>query len=553
MVSPDAKVRVFRLAWPPFSGELTMKRLILAGLIAALAACSALPPESESSGLTFVHLNDTYRVGDVEDGKAGGFSRVVTLVRDLEAGGRDVRILHGGDFLYPSLESSLWQGQQMVEAFNFMDEIAPLYAVTGNHEFDPRSADSLISAMQSSTFDWLGDNYSFNTGDDTVDRMLRTAFTFEHAGKTIGIFSLSLHPDDGGNVRDYLEMDKDYTGVAKAVIRQFEADGVDAIIGLTHLHMWQDREIAQLRRDHPTFVFVAGGHEHEPEYEPQSDSSAAVVKGASNARVIWTIDLEFDAGGAPVISARQIAMDQQVAKDDDYEVFAGAWRDRLLATFPFLEAPVGYAAVPLDAREVTVRNTESNWGSFIADQMRGAFGKPVADLAFVNGGTLRIDDFIEDDILFEDIGRTFGFSSFLRHTTVTGAEFKTIMEAGFRGDGPSKGYFPQVSGFRLCVDRSRDEGDRIVSLQVPAGDNWQEIEPNTEYGLVIPDFLYGGGDGYQIPKDRPASRPGSELIYLVLDAVIDAQARGQKVGRAITKEDRRYHELLESKEPCFAH
>ena len=125
------------------------------------------------------------------------------------------------------------------------------------------------------------------------------------------------------------------------------------------------------------------------------------------------------------------------------------------------------------------------------------------------------------------------------------------MEAGYRGFGPSKGYFPQVSGFRVCVDRSRNEGDRIVSLQIPGEDGWAEIVDDQEYSLVVPDFLFGGGDGYQIPKDRPASRPASELVYRVLDAILDAQSRGEKVGRPIDDSNRRYHELREGKEPCF--
>ncbi len=208
------------------------------------------------------------------------------------------------------------------------------------------------------------------------------------------------------------------------------------------------------------------------------------------------------------------------------------------------------AALPLDGREVTVRNVESNWGNFIVDQMRGAFGEP-SDLAFINGGTLRIDDFIEDDILFEDIGRTFGFSSFLRKTTMTGAEFRRVMEAGYRGLGPSKGYFPQVSGFRVCIDRSRNEGDRIVSLQVPTDNGWEEITIDKDYSVVVPDYLYGGGDGYQVPKDRPATPPGSELKYLVLDGVLRAQAQGKKVGAPVDPANRRLHQLKEGKERCF--
>ncbi len=529
-----------------------MKRKISLLLSICLVGCAAAnPPGSASSGLTFVHLNDTYRVGAVEDGKAGGFGRVVTIVRQLQAAGRDVRILHGGDFLYPSLESQLWDGQQMVEAFNYMDSLAPMHVVAGNHEFDRRTPEQLVNAVNASRFDWLGDNYEFQTGDAAVDEALQEAFTVEYGDKTIGVFSLTAHADHSGNDRGYVPIDKDYVGVAESVIEQFESAGVDAIIGLTHLYMHHDVEVAGLRARHPKFVFVVGGHDHEPEYSPLSDDSAAVMKGASNARVIWTIDLDFDATGFPLITTNRLDLDESVAGDTDYRQIEDKWRGRLLERFPFLEARVGVAALPLDGREVAVRSVESNWGNFIVDQMRKGFGKPDADLAFINGGTLRIDDMIEGDIRFEDIGRTFGYSSFMRFTTVTGAEFKQIMEAGYRGWGGTQGFFPQVSGFRVCIDRGRDEGDRIVSLQVPADEGWTEIDTNREYSLVVPDFLYGGGDGYQIPKDRPASRPASELKYLVLDAVLAAQAAGLKIGEAVDPNNPRYVELSDSKQPCF--
>ena len=528
-----------------------MKRFspLLLGLVLVLSAC-ATAPQSASSGLTFVHLNDTYRVGAVEDGTAGGFSRVVTVVRQLQAEGRDVRILHGGDFLYPSLESQLWNGLQMVDAFNFMDAVAPMYAASGNHEFDRRGPEQLVAAVRESQFDWLGDNLVFKTGEADVDSALRPAFTFQAGGKTIGVFSLTLNAVDGGNERDYLENDGDYISVAEKTIQTLEAKGVDLIIGVTHLHMWTDVELAGLKAEHPKLAFIVGGHEHEPEYSPGSDTSAVVMKGASNARVIWVIDIDFDDAGRAAVREREIKLDESIALDPEYEILANKWRGRLLEKFPFLEARIGTAALPLDGREVAIRNGETSWGNFIADQMRAAFGEP-SDLAFINGGTLRIDDFIEDDILFEDIGRTFGFSSFLRLTTMSGAEFRKVLEAGYRGFGDSKGYFPQVSGFRVCVDRSRDEFDRIVSLQVPAGDRWSDIIDDKEYSVVVSDYLYGGGDGYDMPKDRPASPPGSELKYLVLDGVLRAQALGQRVGAPVDPENPRFYELKDSKQPCF--
>ncbi len=101
---------------------MTLKlKIFVSGVLAAilLGACATAEIASStahsSNGFTFLHLNDTYRVGAVEDGNRGGFGRVTTVIHELQNQGRAVRILHGGDFLYPSLESQIWNGEQLVE------------------------------------------------------------------------------------------------------------------------------------------------------------------------------------------------------------------------------------------------------------------------------------------------------------------------------------------------------------------------------------------------------------------------------------------------------
>ena len=480
--------------------------------------------------MTFIHLNDTYRVGAVEDGKRGGFGRVTTIVRELQSEGREVRLLHGGDFLYPSLESQLWDGLQMIEAMNYLDALAPMYVTLGNHEFDRRTPEALVNAVKASSFEWISDNVTFQTGDSEVDRALKSAFTFDANGKTFGVFSVTLHADDGGNERDYAPIEPDYMAVVQRTIDALEKSGVDAIIGVTHVHHWVDAELAKLKATHPKLAFIVGGHEHELQFQPATSTSAPVMKGASNARVVWRIDLSFDAEGLPLVQTDVIELGIGIEQDPDYTLLSEKWHDRLLEKFPFLEARVGAAAFSMDATEETVRSQEAAWANFIVDQMLVAFGEPAADLAFINSGSLRIDDHVVGDITFEDIARTFGFSSFLRYVSVTGDEFRAMLEAGFRGDGTSQGYFPQVAGFRVCVDRSRPVGSRIVSLQLPGESGWAEIEPERLYVLVLPDFLYQGGDGYEVPEGRKGSRTGAELKYLVLDAILRAQAEGRSVG-----------------------
>jgi 5'-nucleotidase len=503
--------------------------------------------------LTFLHLNDTYRVDAVEDQTRGGLARVATVIRELRATGHDVRVTHGGDFLFPSLESQIWNGEQMVEALNYIDDLAPLYAVTGNHEFDKRDASVVSNAILQSRFDWLGDNLVLQTGAAEADAKLRRDFIFTtNAGHKVGIFAITLHADDGGNQHDYLEVDGDYTAVARRQLEALTEAGADLVIGVTHLDIQTDLEIAALKAEYPHFLWIVGGHEHEPENHPGDAQTAAVMKGASNARAIWQIDVEFGADGkAADMHAEMLALDETVEMDSGYAPIAKKWHDQLLAMMPFIDARIGTAAVPLDGLETTVRNVESNWANFIVDQMRGGFGDPKADFAFINGGTLRLDDFIADDITYEDLARTFGFSSFMRHMVMSGADFKVLLENGYRGEGPSKGYFPQVSGFRVCIDRSRPNGERIAQLQRPDGEGWRDIDPAADYTVVVPDFLYGGGDNYDFSKAREVSRPGSELKYLVLDTIMREQKAGRAIGVNVDPANPRIAQLSANKERCF--
>lgn len=532
--------------------DINMKKLAGFVLFALflLNGCASTVPAGDRPVATFLHLNDTYRIDAVEDGSRGGFGRVVTLLDELGRDGRELRLLHGGDFIYPSLESQLWDGEQMIEALNFLHDRAPLYAVPGNHEFDPREAGPVIDAVRQSRFTWVGDNMELLTGEADVDARLKQSHVAEIGGLRVGFVSLTLHPDDGGNVRDYAPVAGDYLGHARESLARLEAAGVDVIIGLTHLHLDTDREIAALKAQHPKLLVIAGGHEHEPEFEEATAGRAAVVKGASNARTIWQIDLYGEPGGEPRIELHLLDVDESIPSDPEYDAMAATWRGRLLELIPYLEAKIGEAALPLDGRETAVRNGESNWGNFIADQMRGAFGKR-SELAFVNGGTLRIDDFIIGDITFEDVARTFGFSSYLRHMTITGGDFQALLESGYRGTGPSKGYFPQLSGFRVCIDRRLPDFQRIVSLQVPDGEGWRDIEPTRDYTLVAPAFLYGGGDGYDFSAARNVSLPGSELKYRVIDAIVRAHADGRQIGKPVDPRNPRIVILGNGRETCW--
>jgi hypothetical protein len=90
-----------------------------------------------------------------------------------------------------------------------------------------------------------------------------------------------------------------------------------------------------------------------------------------------------------------------------------------------------------------------------------------------------------------------------------------------------------------------------VQLQVPDNGSWHEIDRDRDYTLVASDFILRGGDGYDFSKARNVSRPGSELKYRVLDAILTAQTKGEKIGRPVDPNNPRISMLPSGEDRCF--
>ena len=69
--------------------------------------------------------------------------------------------------------------------------------------------------------------------------------------------------------------------------------------------------------------------------------------------------------------------------------------------------------------------------------------------------------------------------------------------------------------------------------------------------MIVPDFIFRGGDDYDFSQAKDVSRPGSELKYLVLDAVSRAHAAGKPIGAPVNPEYPRIDFVSEGQEQCF--
>jgi 5'-nucleotidase/UDP-sugar diphosphatase len=506
-----------------------LRRIVRPRHAAYALLLAALPAGAQEfrPAATFVQVNDVYRIDALENGTAGGLGRVITQVdRARRATRVPVRVLHSGDFIAPSLESRYFAGLQMIDALNFVHARSSLIAVAGNHEFDERRPEMLAGALSASRFPWLAANVRLNTGNPAADRALGRDTVFESGGMRIGIFTLTFLDSP----RDYAQWDTAFVALAEAQIQALEGRGVDVIIGLTHLDLSVDRAIARLRGTHPKLLWIAGGHEHFLIHQPLTDSTAEITKGDSNARRIWQVVVGRQ-DGVPALLSDSVAMDASVPVDPAYaSVVEETWAARMREKVPFFDQVIGRSSTRADASEEVVRNQESAWGNYLADVMRTAYPTVPADVGVLNGGSIRIDDAVTGEIRWEHLARTFGFPTRVALVWLTGRDLREqVLERGVSG-GRGEGRFLQVSGLRFTFDRARAPGQRVTSVEIRRGDAYEPLDDARVYVVAVPDYLFGGGDGYSFHNRAVLSLPpGADLRLLAFDALTAAYARGGAV------------------------
>jgi 2',3'-cyclic-nucleotide 2'-phosphodiesterase (5'-nucleotidase family) len=181
-----------------------------------------------------------------------------------------------------------------------------------------------------------------------------------------------------------------------------------------------------------------------------------------------------------------------------------------------------------------VRNEESNWGSFIADQMRYALpGKQPADIAFINGGSLRIDDTVCGDVRLEDLVRTLGYKTPIVFVKLKGADIRSKILSQVAASKFGDGSFLQISGLQYRFNRQTKTLDRDVKVETKKG--LVDLDDKATYTVASSEYLLNCRDKYRFRESITHVLPvlGPDVVAVLYDAII----RGTKRSTA------RIHEL----------
>ncbi len=447
-----------------------------------------LPVFAQNIRVSILHVNDVYQFMPVDGGKRGGLARLLTLKKAVLKDNPNTIFTLGGDTLSPSVETRTYKGAQMIDAWNV---VGIDYAVFGNHEFDVKT-DVLLARMKESKFQWLGANV-FDTKTNKIFADLPPFVIREIAGLKIGFIGFLLpETKQTSSMEDSLQV-LDFCSTAKKLVKQMRRKfKVNAVIGLTHLSMTQDKQLAQCA----DFDLILGGHEHS--LLQSSSNGTPIFKMTADARELGRFNLNFNA-----VTKRFESLDWEIIpvtdQIEDAPEFAPVF-DKYKDLLVKLAEPVGMTGVSLDALSISNRTKETNIGNFVADAYRTA---AKADVALVNGGSIRADLTYNPGVLTKrDVLSILPFNNPIVKIEITGKKLREALEHGVARSGTSEdgepGRFPQISGMSFKFDTSKPAGNRVSEVLIGG----KPLDEAKTYTLATSDFLVTrGGDGYTMFKD----------------------------------------------------
>ena len=527
-----------------------MKRLSV--LLLVLAACASpgtrtpadTPDQSEQSGrrtAVILHVNDVYRIEGVEEGQAGGLARIRTLRKEMEERFPDLVMIHGGDFLFPSFASRMFNGQQMVSVMNALDGNTAfddrMLVVLGNHEFEKsrlKDAGILDQRIEESQFRWLGGNVVFKNGTDGKPLVeapnLDRTDVIVSGGIRIGFFGVTI-PTAGV---DYVDRFDDPIETARELTAELRSQGAEVVVAVTHLRAEDDRRLLEtLGNAGDTGPdLVLGGHDHER--MAIEVGRRKILKADADARTATVVRLSVDANGRVSVSHDFRPLERaQVRPDPDVLQLVGDWQAKHEQQFctqagaspGCLGETYGLTRTLLEAEENKIRGSETSLGDWVADQMRQAMKDCGAQVAFINSGSLRLNQDLAAGtrITRRHVEELFAYPTPLRLIRIDGATLQKVVENSV-SHWPGSGSWLQVSGMSYVHDPNA-RAARNLSLLEEGGA--RPVRPDETILAVTNDYLVdpeaGDQDGYTMlnpgQKAEGCEAEGRDLKEVVVEAL----------------------------------
>ena len=452
--------------------------------------------------LRLVCINDVYALDNLP--------RLRTLVRQCAAvDPADMLITTlAGDFVAPSLLSSLDHGAGMVDCLN---AVPITHVCFGNHELDIPPA-ALAERVRQFRGTWLNTNVPAYVPALPASQVLAVQGVGTRAVQVglVGVVTEdpSLYRPGAFGGLPMLPANATVLAVGGALVA---GSGCACVLALTHQALARDRALAMAQGD-PPVPLIIGGHEHEPYIEQVG--GAWVVKAGTEAVYAAVIDLAWPAVapvGAPDVPTVAVHLKplQEFAEDPALRALVDQHMApvKALRTAPFLRLDPGETLSSVGSR---VRQTSV--GSMIATCVRDDLE---ADACLINGGGIRAGREYSDAFTYGDLEAELPFANEVVVVTMPGAVLRAAVQ-GSRASAPRP-----APGFLQVDDGVTVDGDQRVTAV-----RGEALDDAREYRVATVRVLFDGMDNIAAlsrfaqahPERIPPRDSGRELKIIVVEA-----------------------------------
>jgi 5'-nucleotidase/UDP-sugar diphosphatase len=510
----------------------TRMRSALLALVLALIVLGSAPAD-EYQHLIILHTNDIHGSLAPVDAwwlnpdfppPVGNAAAAMTIIdrerANAEKHGYGFLLLDAGDFYQGTPLGDFSRGEAVIE---FLNHAGYDVMSLGNHDYAD-GQENLYERAAQADFPFLGANILIEqTGE--LPPYARRHIKLERGGVKIGIFGLitqymkgMARPEDIEGL-EFLEE----APVAAECVEELRAEGVDIIIGLTHIGYRHDRRLVQQVRG---IDVIIGGHSHTGLRDPYESFSnhTVVCQTFGHLTTVGRLELLIDRetnriagyeGKLFELYAEEVPLDQEAL------ALVGKWVEKAEQG---LDEVIGSSAAELTRAGME----ESPMGNLITDAMRLRFG---VDVVMHNSGGIT-GTLPKGVLTYRNAYEADAYANTVVTMVLSGRQVWDLLEVSVNRHHA----IFQVSGVRMVYDVTRPIGERVLEVEVGG----EPLDFDRDYTVATNSFLAAGGGEYEIfGQGRDWTDTGVYIRDVIASCVrahspIDAKVEGRIIDLSVS-------------------
>jgi 2',3'-cyclic-nucleotide 2'-phosphodiesterase (5'-nucleotidase family) len=418
-----------------------------------------------------------------------------------------------GDFIAPSILSSLDKGAGMIDCLN---AIPITHATFGNHEDDVGMAE-LVKRVGELRGTWLNTNMPAFRPELPTHQILEVT---RPGGRTVrvGLLGLLAHQKNlyrpgafGGHA-----IEPANETALRWTKQLVEEEGCACVIPITHQDRADDHALARMQRA-PRFPIIIAGHEHEVLIDDVEGcwviKAGAEAANAVVADLVWSV--EAPPAGEADLPTVTLTLQGVSEHPEDPELRARV--DRHMLAVRKLDGAT-LVRVPPGAQlsSVGIRSRQTSMGTILCSHVRDVLE---ADGCLLHGGGVRGERDYAERFTYADLKMALPYAN---ETVVVKLSGRAVRDAVAYSRAAAAGTPEGSNGYLQVDDRMtvEDPGDVVTAIGgVP-------IDLERDYQIATVMGLLGGMNGIEPllrhARERPETMPprdsGREIKMILVDA-----------------------------------